>query len=244
MSGLAFSHYQTVLDAVEAFERTDSLSALRDRLTAVIATFGFSHFCYAAPPSGIRPKFGDGVLLNGWPAGWFEQYSDSNFHLYDPVTRFTRKQARAFLWSEAPVADDNAIGRSVMQIASTDYHLRHGLCVPIHGLAGYQASISFAGAEIDDRFEARSAMEMIAVYAVNRCNQLRSEVAAPRLLTAREREVMAWVAAGKTAWDIGCILVISEDTVNKLVASAMRRLNACNRPQAVAEAIRHGEIAP
>ncbi len=244
MSGLAFSHFQTVLDAVEAFERTDSLAALRDRLTAVIARFGFSHFCYATPPTGIRPKFGGGVLLNGWPAGWFDHYCDANFHQHDPVAQFTRKQSRAFLWSEAPIAADNAIGRAVMEIAATDYRLHAGLCVPIHGLAGYQASISFAGAEIDDRLEARAAMEMIAVYAVNRCNQLRTEATVRRLLTAREREVMAWVAAGKTAWDIGCILVISEDTVNKLVASAMRRLNACNRPQAVAEAIRHGEIAP
>jgi len=244
VSGLAFSHFQTVLDAVEAFERTDSLAALRDRLTTVIATFGFSHFCYATPPSGLRPKFEDAVLLSGWPAGWFEQYAEAHFHQHDPIARFTRRQARAFLWSEAPIAPDDPIGRSVMQIAATDYRLRAGLCVPIHGLSGYQASISFAGAEIDDRMEARAAMEMIAVYAVNRCNQLRTEGTARRLLTAREREVMAWVAAGKTAWDIGCILVISEDTVNKLVASAMRRLNACNRPQAVAEAIRHGEIAP
>lgn len=244
MSGLAFSHFQAVLDAVEAFERTDSLGALRDRLTRVIAPFGFTQFCYAAPPSGPRPKFSDGVLLDGWPAGWLQHYSEANFHLHDPIVRFTRRQARAFLWSEAPIAADNAIGRTMMRIAASDYRLRAGLCVPIHGLAGYQASISFAGADIDDRIEAQAAMEMIAVYAVNCCNQLRTEVTARRLLTAREREVMAWVAAGKTAWDIGCILVISEDTVNKLVASAMRRLNACNRPQAVAEAIRHGEIAP
>jgi LuxR family quorum sensing-dependent transcriptional regulator len=244
LSGFAFSHFQTVLGAVEAFERTTSLPALCEKLTSVIATFGFGYFCYATPPSGSRPKFGDGVLLNDWPTGWLEHYSDSQFHLHDPVTHFTRRQARAFLWSEAPIAADNAVGRSVMRIAAADYRLRAGLCVPIHGLAGYQASISFAGGEIDDGFEARSAMEMIAVYAVNRCNQLRTDVAVRRLLTAREREVMAWVAAGKTAWDIGCILVISEDTVNKLVASAMRRLNACNRPQAVAEAIRHGEIAP
>lgn len=244
MSGLAFSHFQTVLGAVEAFERCDTLAALRERLTGVIATFGFAHFCYAAPPSGNRPKFADNVLLNGWPTGWFDQYRDGNLQRHDPIVRFTRRQARAFLWSEAPVTEDDIAARAVMAIAANDYRLRAGLCVPIHGLSGYQASISFAGAEIDDRFEARAAMEMIAVYAVNRCNQLKSDVAPRRVLTAREREVMAWVAAGKTAWDIGCILVISEDTVNKLVASAMRRLNACNRPQAVAEAIRHGEIAP
>jgi LuxR family transcriptional regulator, quorum-sensing system regulator BjaR1 len=244
LSGVAFSHFQTVLDAVEAFEQSDSQAALRARLAAVIAAFGFEHFCYAAPPSGSRPKFGDGILLNAWPAGWFEHYRDANLHLHDPVTRFTRKQTRSFLWSEAPVAADDAIAKSVMQIAAADYRLRAGLCVPIHGLAGYQASISFAGAEIDDRIEARSSMEIIAIYAVNKCNQLRADATPRRVLTAREREVMAWVAAGKTAWDIGCILVISEDTVNKLVASAMRRLNACNRPQAVAEAIRQGEIAP
>jgi DNA-binding CsgD family transcriptional regulator len=53
---------------------------------------------------------------------------------------------------------------------------------------------------------------------------------------------MQWVAAGKTTWDIGAILRISSDTVNKTIGSAMRRLEVHTRAQAVSEALRRREI--
>jgi LuxR family quorum sensing-dependent transcriptional regulator len=56
--------------------------------------------------------------------------------------------------------------------------------------------------------------------------------------------VLCWTAAGKTAWDTGGILNIAEDTVNKHMASAMRKLNVYSRTHAVAESIRRGEIIP
>src|SRR5215510_7320833 len=59
-----------------------------------------------------------------------------------------------------------------------------------------------------------------------------------RLLTPREREVLAWVAPGKSAWEIGEILDIAKRTVDEHVQSAVRKLGAVNRTHAVALAIR------
>jgi DNA-binding CsgD family transcriptional regulator len=57
-------------------------------------------------------------------------------------------------------------------------------------------------------------------------------------LTPREREVMAWVSRGKSAWEIGKILHITKRTVDEHVQKAVRKLGAANRTQAVAIAIR------
>ncbi|MEA2877465.1 MAG: hypothetical protein QOF14_2661 [Hyphomicrobiales bacterium] len=57
-------------------------------------------------------------------------------------------------------------------------------------------------------------------------------------LTEREREVLAWVAQGKSAWEIGKILNIAKRTVDEYAATAYRKLGAVNRAQAVAIAIR------
>jgi DNA-binding CsgD family transcriptional regulator len=57
-------------------------------------------------------------------------------------------------------------------------------------------------------------------------------------LTGREREVLTWVAQGKSAWEIGEILGIVKRTVDEHAASAFRKLGAVNRAQAVAIAIR------
>ena len=131
-----------------------------------------------------------------------------------------------------------------MTISRSDYRMRHGFCVPFHGLNGYQAGISFAGFDVDDAKEANAALQLIGIYAFNRLANLKSAGKGRGILTHREREVLRWAASGKTAWDTGGILNIAEDTVNKHIASAMRKLNVYSRAQAVAESIRRGEIIP
>ena len=57
-------------------------------------------------------------------------------------------------------------------------------------------------------------------------------------LTAREVEVLTWVARGKSAWEIGEILHITKRTVDEHVRTAVRKLGAVNRTHAVALALR------
>jgi DNA-binding CsgD family transcriptional regulator len=54
-------------------------------------------------------------------------------------------------------------------------------------------------------------------------------------LSGREREIMGWVALGKTNPEIGDILRISEFTVKNHMKSILRKLDVTNRAQAVAE---------
>ena len=63
-------------------------------------------------------------------------------------------------------------------------------------------------------------------------------------LTPREREVLAWVAKGKSAWEIGKILHITKRTVDAHTQSASRKLGATNRAQAVVIALLHRLIEP
>jgi LuxR family quorum sensing-dependent transcriptional regulator len=58
-------------------------------------------------------------------------------------------------------------------------------------------------------------------------------------LTPREREVLVWVAQGKSAWEIGEILDIAKRTVDEHVQTAVRKLGAANRTQAIALALQH-----
>ena len=79
----------------------------------------------------------------------------------------------------------------------------------------------------------------MALYAFDRIRQLgAAKPAESPPLTSREREVLAWSAQGKTAWEIGEILSIAKRTVDEHAQTAMRKLGAANRTQAVAIAIR------
>jgi transcriptional regulator EpsA len=57
-------------------------------------------------------------------------------------------------------------------------------------------------------------------------------------LSDRERQIMDWVALGKTNPEIGCILHISEFTVKNHMKSIFTKLDVSNRAQAVAKLTR------
>lgn len=68
--------------------------------------------------------------------------------------------------------------------------------------------------------------------------------AADVALSERERDCLLWSARGKSNWDIGVILHISEHTVDFHFRKAMAKLGAGNRIVAIVTAIRHGLIQP
>ncbi|WP_280950845.1 helix-turn-helix domain-containing protein [Rhizobium mesoamericanum] len=51
-----------------------------------------------------------------------------------------------------------------------------------------------------------------------------------------------WVARGKSSWDIGIILGISENTVNFHIKNAMRKFDVASRTVAAVKAINLGII--
>jgi len=63
-----------------------------------------------------------------------------------------------------------------------------------------------------------------------------------RPLSERELECLSWVCRGKSSRDIGTILDLSARTVDSYVASAMAKLQARTRVEAVAVAVAAGYI--
>lgn len=64
----------------------------------------------------------------------------------------------------------------------------------------------------------------------------------PLGLTFKETECLRWCKEGKTNWEIGEILTISEKTVEFHLGNAMRKLGAGNRISAVILGIKRGLI--
>ncbi|WP_027685075.1 helix-turn-helix transcriptional regulator [Rhizobium leguminosarum] len=57
-------------------------------------------------------------------------------------------------------------------------------------------------------------------------------------LTPREKEVVKWVADGKTGPEMATILDLSEHTIRSHIESAKRKFDAMNTPHLVALAFR------
>lgn len=63
-------------------------------------------------------------------------------------------------------------------------------------------------------------------------------------LTPSEAEALLWVAEGKTAWEAGTILGISEATTNAHIASAAVKLKSSNRAHLITRAFVEGILGP
>jgi DNA-binding CsgD family transcriptional regulator len=63
------------------------------------------------------------------------------------------------------------------------------------------------------------------------------EQSLPRL-TPRELECLRWTMEGKTAWELGQILGIAEQTAVRHIQNAARKLDCVSKHQAVLKAVR------
>ncbi len=101
------------------------------------------------------------------------------------------------------------------------------------------------GPELERAIKAAASGESVLypASAAALLERLRSEPGPAESLTARESEVLQWVAAGLTNKAVAYRLGISEHTVKFHLSSAMNKLGAASRAEAVAIAIRLGLIS-
>jgi DNA-binding CsgD family transcriptional regulator len=89
-------------------------------------------------------------------------------------------------------------------------------------------------------------LQLLAVYAQEAAVRVlwhTTELPMPPKLTARELECLRWTMEGKTAWELGRILGISEQTVAKHVNNATHKLSCVSKHQAVVRAMRLGLLS-
>jgi LuxR family quorum sensing-dependent transcriptional regulator len=231
------------IDAVNAATQTDQVYSL---LAKEFAKFGFTDFLITdMPPPSL--KLDTHVIMSGWSSAWFERYMEQDFYAHDPMARRTRETLQPFFWDEVEVqSDDGAQAHRVMNEAA-DFGLKKGFSVPIFGAEGEQSCVTMGGRQLSIPPRGREALHLMSVFAHNRARALRRNWQHPPAtqtrLTAREREVLKWVARGKTDWEIGEILNISKETSYAHVKSSCRKLDAVTRTQAVVRAMQLGEIA-
>jgi LuxR family transcriptional regulator of spore coat protein len=64
------------------------------------------------------------------------------------------------------------------------------------------------------------------------------------LLTERQHDCLYWAAQGKTSWEIGCILGISERTANFHISNTCDKLAVRTRQAAITAAMSQALLSP
>lgn len=237
---------QKTLEFIESLGDIDDLDKIVHRFGRMVKDFGFDFFLVTGLPEP-GGNFEDEIMLNAWPHGWFNHYIQQNYIHSDPVAHECSVNTQPFSWCEVHVDSRRwPLGKQILDEA-TEYGMPNGLCVPIFGLRGFQSAVTLAGGDIDLSAQARASIHLASIYTHGRARVLleaekRNSKLRPIALSGRERECLTWAAAGKSSWEISQILCLSENTVTGYLKAAAKKLGCVNRTQAVAEAIRTGQI--
>ncbi len=215
-----------------------------DIINSVCEELGFDFASYAT----LNPVKGDVQGYANYPDEWKIHYGSRGYHHFDPTIYQSVLSIAPVDWGRFNHDEKfNAVFRDAHDFGITP----RGLTVPVRGPYGECGILSVTRDCTDSEWEklkkeVMGDLQMAAVHAHDTVMQ--SGVLAKALylpaLSTREKEILQWVAEGKSQQDIGDILSISHRTVEVHMRSGREKLGALTTPQAIGRAIGLGLIAP
>ncbi len=181
------------------------------------------------------------VINVNYPDEWIELYTTKKYHQIDPIIKENFCKFSLQYWADTYKL--NTPQKEFLSLAE-DFRLKDGYTHGVRDLKGTKGSLfSFSGNSI----ECHKRTEVILEYIIPHFHLALVRVAGQRdvksgTLSSREKEILLWIKKGKNTWDISQIIGISERTVKFHVKNILQKLDAVNRPQAVAIAIEQGLI--
>lgn len=241
--GMPYPQVLDFIDRINAIEKPDTVWQTFQKFTS---RFGY---IYGGVADVGRPIDNNGsrFLEVTWPREWHMRYREKKYIENDPAVLHLKQSHEPFTWQEALHTGlyDSVQQRVVEEGA--EFGMASGFVIPIFGLPTGTAVVTVAGGEVTGDRRDHAEIHLAALYAHARIRTLDSERKQRSnvvILSSRERECLEWVAVGKSDWEIGEILSISEKTVNAHIERAKRKLEVPSRVQAVVMAIRMGVLHP
>lgn len=238
---------QNAAEILEAIEGSATKEELIDFILIRARRLGLDHVAVNGSYNPGVPTEAD-ILHAGMPDPWTEHYLDQGFLEFDPVLKASKTTSVPFLWRDVTGRGDLSREEALVMREAEEIDLRGGLLVPIHAAGGYSGFVSFAG-EVDRLSPGDIAdMHVASIYLHEKLkDHVRNGgrfTPMKAAFTPREKECLRWIAMGKSDWEIGTILSISEHTVKQHANRIKQKLGVRTRVQAVVEAIRRAVIFP
>lgn len=227
-------------DCLQRLSRASgSIDVLVGELSSVVAEFGFEYCSYvlkhAVPLTGQ-----DAVAwASTYPPAWLERYFSQDYLRVDPLVRDSKRSFGPRVWSAAAREDVPEFWEE-----ADSFGVRHGWALTTFCRGGISSVLSLARSNAAltaadlDHYEAKLVwLAQASLGFLAAASGGSRPEPSPDELTAREREVLRWTAAGKTAEEIAMILGITTRTTNFHITRCIAKLDVANKTQAVAKAL-------
>jgi DNA-binding CsgD family transcriptional regulator len=242
---------------LEALDSSKDLNEMETVLSKSINELGFKYVTYHV--IRVNGIVGNRLpyIVSNYPRSWIAHYFSMGYLDDDPVVGEALRRLGPFCWREIAVHEPVTRRQSLMLDEARDAGVQNGLTIPLIGQGG--ANVAALSVVPDGSGETaasalrqhRHLLHLIAIHFHKKASAPLLEKSltgdSPRrrsLLSHREREVLEWIARGKSTWEISSILDISEKGVEFHAENAKRKLHVFNRTHAVVKAIMLGIIVP
>ncbi len=236
-------------DFVTDTNRAADGDALFGLLSRAVGQYGYDRLVFSAPLDfDLPPALNTHGLYQNYPEDWQAYYVENDCIRIDPVLLAAAAREHAFTWDELEKTSDYSRAQVRFMRLSEEAGLHHGVGVPLRNRRALIAGIGLASSLEADATQPR--LDLLNAFctqfyaAFKRLYARIDEGVVPMVLSAKEKEILTWVAAGKTDDDIGLILSISRNTVDTHIRHIFHKLDAPNRVTAVVKGIMGGHIQP
>ena len=199
-------------------------------------------------PQDGRVLTNEFIALSDYPQYWVDQYVSNEVVNLDPVLLASQRTGVGFGWEQIP--ELISLTQAHHQIIETTRKagIGDGFTVPANVPGELSGSCNFAvktGSQAPKGCFSMAQLVGSFAFQAARTIVARSrgyEDFARVTLTERQLECIVLVARGKTDWEIGRILNISEETVKQHIANARERYDVPKRMQVVLRALYDGLV--
>jgi len=182
------------------------------------------------------------IATDGFPEDWVATYVAQNLVQIDPIPALAARMAQPFYWHEvrdlAPITPDNQRYLTAMKEAGLGDGL--GLMVFGPGLQNAYVGLGFGVSRLDLPDTEIFGFQCVAQASHLRYLTIRSQKPPQTMLSPREKEVLTWVARGKSNSVIAQILALSPHTVDSYMRSIYEKLDVSDRTSAAVRGLGHG----
>lgn len=230
------------LEFVDAVSAHVTAGAVLDAMAKELNSVGIDLFCLNLVTTPTQ-RFSEVLLASKLPSEWLQLYELKNYAQHDPSQLYGKRVVTPYEWKDAPFDSNHQPITWEVVCRARDFGIGNGFVVPIPGSAGNIGNFWMSGYNLQLSAPLKPLLHMMALYVFAHVQRLDGTHKQNLHLTNRERDILVWLAAGKSVVDIGEVLNISDRTVEWHVANTITKLGARTRTNAVAIALRDGLIA-
>jgi DNA-binding CsgD family transcriptional regulator len=227
--------------------QSQDLGSFQRQLVTMAESLGFplvSALLVVDGPSAVAaPKF---YALSNTPEAFLDSFNNLNAAARDPVSMHVKRSSVPVVYDQRFYVDE---GAGDLWEEQAPYGYKHGVAVALH-LPNHQHFVLGVDRDAplpgDDERLARlmGDLQLMSVHAQAAATRLllpSGDSAVPKL-TPRELDILRWSAEGKSAWNVGEILGVSEHTVNFHMRNIFKKLDCSSKQQALLKAMQLGLI--